>query len=652
MARESAGSVPKNTLIFIIFAVFGFILYGNSIPNDYALDDIYVVTENKFTKQGIEGIGNLLSQHFFAGYFGDKEVMLAGGRYRPLSMVTLALEYEFFGKNPQVSHFFNVILYILTAFLLYRILKALFLPDKKIPWLFHIPFVTTMLFMAHPIHTEVVANIKGRDEIMAFLGSLLTLWYILKFIDNEKILYLVYAFVCFFLALMSKEIAATFVFIIPLVLFFFRKPAFKKYLLVLTPLAAATLLIFVIRQAVFAGLKSVPSQELLDNPFIQATLAQKYATIMYTLGLYLKLLFIPHPLTWDYYPYHIPLVGFSDLRTIIPIFIYLMLAVVAIIFLKKRSILSFVIIGFVVSLAPVSNIFFPVGTFMAERFLYLPSLFFCLLLAWAVAIKLPTILKQAKQFQTVSGSLVLIVLVLFSIRVIARNKDWKDDRTLYTHDVEISVNSARGNDIAGEWYAWMANQPDYASQRQECFEKAVYHLRRAVEIHPKYQNAMFQLGNLMYDYKKDIDSTFYFYTRVLELDSNEKSVLRNTGLLLPSITDTAKKSKICRRLYELNPNNFDIVYNLALTYGFTNLSEAVPLMLKAYALQPQKAEVMKFLGSAYYMQKDYQQSARYFEEAVQLLPKEKTLLQDLYFTWQALGNKEKAAEYLRLSQAL
>jgi tetratricopeptide (TPR) repeat protein len=265
---------------------------------------------------------------------------------------------------------------------------------------------------------------------------------------------------------------------------------------------------------------------------------------------------------------------------------------------------------------------------------------------------LPLILNQAKQFQTVGATFILLVLLLFSIRVISRNKDWKDDRTLYTHDVEISVNSARGNDIAGEWYAWMANQPEYATDRQKYFEKAIYHLRRAVEIHPKYQNAMFQLGNLMYDYKKDIDSTFYFYTRVLELDSNEKSVLRNTGLLLPSISDTAKKARICRRLYELNPNNFDIVYHYALSYDFSNLPKAMPLMLKAYELQPQNTDVMKFLGSAYYSIKDYKQSARFFEEAVKLLPKEKTLLQNLYFTWQELGNKEKAAEYLRLSQAL
>jgi hypothetical protein len=92
-APSSGGS--KNTIIFIMLAIAGFIFYGNSISNKYALDDTYVVTGNKFTKQGFEGIDNLLSTHFFAGYFEEgTEVFLAGGRYRPLSMVSFAIEYE------------------------------------------------------------------------------------------------------------------------------------------------------------------------------------------------------------------------------------------------------------------------------------------------------------------------------------------------------------------------------------------------------------------------------------------------------------------------------------------------------------------------------------------------------------------------------
>ena len=448
---------------------------------------------------------------------------------------------------------------------------------------------------------------------------------------------------------MSKEIAATFVLIIPLTVYFFRSAKVRNYIEILLPIVFATVLFVIIRQGVLSGLKTMPSNELLDNPFVQATISQKYATIVYTLGLYIKLLVFPHPLTWDYYPYHIMLVNWMDLRTILSLIIYIGMAVSALILLKRKSIISWGIIGFGIALAPVSNLFFPVGTFMAERFLYIPSFFFCIVMAWLICEKLPLLIKNARQFHTVAISLTIIFSVLFSIKTISRNTAWKDDFTLYSTDVKTSSNSARGNDIVGEWYAFLANKPENSAQKQEYLQKAYEHINKAVEIHPAYQNALFQLGNLMYDYKKDIDSTIYYYCRVLKLDSNENNVLRNSDLILRSLADTAQKRKLCLQLFALNHTRFEIIYNLATAYGYSNLDEAVPLMYKAYTLQPQNIEVLKFLGSAYYTMKDYKNAVQFFEKSLKLQPNDKPVLQDLYFTWLALGNKTKAAEYLALA---
>ncbi|MDD4150951.1 MAG: hypothetical protein PHE33_13085, partial [Bacteroidales bacterium] len=199
----------SNYLVVIAFCVFAFILYGNTIGNDYALDDAIVITGNQFTQKGIKGIPDIFKYDTFTGFWlssypgqtasqiQEEKKLVAGGRYRPLSLSTFALEVEIFGKkikdangqivyrgNPTISHFINILLYFLTTCLLYIILLRLIPPKNDGKWYFSFAFIASILFLAHPIHTEAVANIKGRDEIMTLLGSLAALWFTIKYLDT------------------------------------------------------------------------------------------------------------------------------------------------------------------------------------------------------------------------------------------------------------------------------------------------------------------------------------------------------------------------------------------------------------------------------------------------------------------------------------
>ena len=165
---------PTQTVYLLLF-VIAFVFYGNTIPNHYALDDAIVITENQFTKQGFAGIDDILTHDSFTGFFGEDKKLVSGGRYRPLSIITFAVEYEFFGANPHVSHLVNVLLLWVTAMLIFIIFSRLFWHYETRPWYLSLSFLTALFFLAHPIHTEAIANIKGRDEIMALLFSLLTL---------------------------------------------------------------------------------------------------------------------------------------------------------------------------------------------------------------------------------------------------------------------------------------------------------------------------------------------------------------------------------------------------------------------------------------------------------------------------------------------
>lgn len=144
---------------WLIF-LFGFMLYANTFQHEFVLDDAIVFSENNFTKAGINGWRGIFSKDTFYGFFQQdgKEQLVAGGRYRPFSLATFALEVSLFGVQPTSGHIINALLYGILGIILFKCLVLLRIEGG-------LALAITLLFMSHPLHTEVVANIKGRDEI-------------------------------------------------------------------------------------------------------------------------------------------------------------------------------------------------------------------------------------------------------------------------------------------------------------------------------------------------------------------------------------------------------------------------------------------------------------------------------------------------------
>jgi hypothetical protein len=360
--QDIAKEVKKeNNRIYLLLLIFSFLLYGNTLVNEYALDDAIVITQNQFTKKGIAGLGDIFTSEYFTGFFGVKKDLVAGGRYRPFSVATFAVEYDFFGENPFVGHLINILLYALTCILLYKILSALFINFKfKFKWL-SLPLITVLLYMFHPIHTEVVANIKGRDELLSILGALGAMYYAIIYFEKAEKKYLLYIFVLFAMGMFSKESAITFIFTIPLAVWFFMPQHFsmKKITMVLLPMVVATVVYLIARYKVLGPMTAPIANELMNDSFLGMTGGQKYATIFYTLGVYLKLLLVPHPLTFDYYPYHIPVMQWSDWQSMVSLVLNLGLGVVSLILLKRKHVISFALLFYFATISPMSNVCFP-----------------------------------------------------------------------------------------------------------------------------------------------------------------------------------------------------------------------------------------------------------------------------------------------------
>lgn len=213
---KNKNSAPMQQKTFLAkrgfaMAVFSFaiLLYIGSIGNGYNLDDELVTRNHRLTSKGVEAIPAIFSSFYYEDEMNYKY------EYRPMVLTSFAIEHSLFGESPQVGHFISLLLYAITCVLLLGLLQELFKGYSPL-----LAFCVTLLFVAQPLHTEVVCSLKNRDEILALLFSLLSLRASLQFVAQKKWFALFWTVFFFILALLSKQSALIFLVLTPLVVAF------------------------------------------------------------------------------------------------------------------------------------------------------------------------------------------------------------------------------------------------------------------------------------------------------------------------------------------------------------------------------------------------------------------------------------------------
>lgn len=480
---------------FLVFLVIAFILYSQSLNYGYVLDDQMVITNNAYVQKGVGGLPEIFANDSFLGFFQKKESLyiLQGGRYRPLSLASFAVEHSIFGaNNPGFSHFINILLYALTGFMLFRIISKLKIGEGNKLGFFSFPVIAAAIWLFHPLHTECVANIKGRDEMLALIFSLAAMSSAINYNYNKKTSSLILSGLYLFIGLLAKENALTFIAIIPLTIWFFRRSSASFLLRTSIPLViAGAIFVFIRYEALGYFLNhGRPVTNLINDSFIGMDQEEKYATIFLTLGWYVKLLFVPYPLTHDYYPYHVPIMHWKNIAVIFSLLLYLFLIAWSLIKIRSRNFYAYAILFFLFSLSIVSNLFVSVGTFMNERFLYTPSVAFALALAYFLYFTLPSYINQDLSKKILHGALIIVALT-FSWISISRVSDWRDPLTLDESAINVSPNSARANCF----YAVSLYQAKYANiidptEKLKLLDHIEGYVNKALTIYPMYENAM------------------------------------------------------------------------------------------------------------------------------------------------------------------
>ena len=599
----------------LIFAA-AFLLYANTLFNGYTQDDSIVITDNMYTTDGISGIPGILSKDTFFGFFKveGKSKLVSGGRYRPLTLVMFAIGYELFGESPFMGHFMNVLWFGLTCLVLYWLLLRLFNFDRNPEYAGMIAFCTSLLFAAHPIHTEVVANIKGRDEIIALLGSLAALLFALKSYQEKKPILNFLAVGIFFLALFSKENVITFLAIIPITFWVFTKAKIGEIVKTTVPFVLAAIGFLVVRGSILGWSMGEPPIELMNNPFVKVvgdryvlfTASEELSTIFYTLGYYVKLLFVPHPLTHDYYPRHIEMMSFGDISVILSLIGYVGALGWSLWATYKRNPIGYAVLFYLSTLSVVSNLAFPVGTNMAERLVFMPSVGFCLFLVLGLNMVVQKGKSEIKP--EVTPIVIALICLIFGALTVNRNFAWKDNYTLFTTDIETSKNSAKlNNAVAGELLNRYGKLPE-GQRNNSALTKAVGHLNQAVKIHPNYKNAYLLLGNA-HNYLKNYEQSIQYYNKSLNIDpgyseanNNLAITYREAGQFYGEKKGDLKKSlEYLTKANSMNPNDPEVIRLLGVANGIAgNHAQAISFFTKLTELQPNNAKAFFNLGSAYF----------------------------------------------------
>lgn len=517
---------------YIILALTGFIFYINTIYNEFALDDGIVIHKNEYVMEGMGGIDSIMKRDAYHSFYKqmNAKAQLAGGRYRPLSIVSFAIEQEFIGKytdgklppancwddnkngktDPEedvngdglwndndcltkgcmMRHFNNVLFYVLSVLLIYLLFRNHMFPQYP-----DLAFLASFLFCIHPIHTEVVANMKSRDEIFSMIFIALTFINVFKFSETKQNKYIWWTAINFFLALLSKEYAIMLLFVIPATVYLFEKDfSLMKHGKLFAVILGTLMIYMMIRFSIVAAKKMVPDTEILNNPYLLAKHTQVIGTKIYVWLKYLILLFFPAVLSSDYSYNSIPYRSLGSWDTLLSLAIYIVLAWLTLKLFRKKHPAAWGLIFFFSNFLMICNLLFDIGATMGERLIFHSSLGWAVCVAWLGTEEGRKYFKSVKVHRLALLSLVVVLTVLCGWRTITRNKIWKNDITLFTHDVDVMPNSVLCLGNAGARWIDLSERPENKKHEKEYLNKAIGYLNHALELHPKYVNGYLNLG--------------------------------------------------------------------------------------------------------------------------------------------------------------
>ncbi len=437
----------------IAVVALSLLVYANTLANGFAYDDISIVQTNPYITDWRQ-----IPWLFTKGYWSHKSGGV--GNYRPLTIVTFTVEYALWALAPLGYHLTNVLLHAANVALLFCLLRCY----RVAPG---IAGVAALVFAVHPVHTEAVANVVGRSELLGMLfgGLMWRAWVAARRAKRHRAKVWVWrgaAALAYLAALLSKENMVT----LPAALWLAEVLAARRRCFlhgaltarlrclwqVTAPfwvLAAALVPYFWLRSLAGEGTAQMAGVGLVT--LAGYTLWQR-AIIMLEVGLiWYRLLFVGYPLRPQYDGTNIPVVLDWNEWKLVGLLLHAGLVAALWLTWRRVPLVAFALGFWFITLSVVSNVPIPLGMLVGERWLYVPSAGYAIAfgyvvwLVWEKAHRPETWLKAKAgkhwhlRAEVTRLCLLLVVASLvgsYVYRTAQRNLDWRDNYTLFSRFIE------------------------------------------------------------------------------------------------------------------------------------------------------------------------------------------------------------------------
>ena len=449
-------------LVFLAISALCFIAYSNSLHNPFIWDDVGLIIRNPLIQDWHNWL-KAFSSDLYAG------TVASSNFYRPIQTLSFIWDYHFWQLNPYGYHLTNILLQILVSF-------SVFLFLRRIVGIVSISFLSAALFSVSPLNTEAVTYISGRAEMLMGLFLISSLLLFIKAEDKRhkvKLIYLILSYAAFILALLSKELSLVFPLVILAYLFYYCSDKFKKPFGILRPVLpfiTIALSYITLRLTVFNFVTLRPPTLTRCPLILRITILPK---IIFT---YFKLLILPTDLhmSWE-------LIRPTSFFGIFLFWFVLGLICVVcwrILFYKRNTKpLCFLLFWSLAFFLPQSGIF-PINAFIAEHFIYLPSISFFILAAYLLRRYLR---KELFIFSAVG------IIVFYGLLTLSRNVEWQDPFVFYEKIIKFSPDSFQAHNNLGLEYEY-----------RNMYQGAVFEYKRALEIKPDLIEARSNLANIYF----------------------------------------------------------------------------------------------------------------------------------------------------------
>lgn len=579
-------AIYTHILYIVLLGLAG---YANTLSNGFVFDDSAYISSSTVRDLSIPNM-------FLKDWLG-----LA--IYRPLTLLSLGIDFHFFVENPAGYHFTNLILHIINGILLYFLARRLQNHPLTGLW-------AALFYIIHPIQTEVVAWISARGDLIATLFFLTSyLAYLRTQSKPESFGWRSVSWGLYAGSILAKETAIVLPAILFLHMLYFDKSRlsfrhftiiwFKQYYGYGVVLVSVLILRWLILNDAEA-----PSNPISTNFLAPLSLIHRLSTIVAILTHYLLLLTMPWHLSADYsYASIPPVTSFFD-----PWFFTGLISLTILIWIHQRTMmpwLKFIIPSLGICLLPVSNLFFLAPSGMAERYLHLSMVPLSLMLGFVIQ---HIVASQAVKPRNIT-IILLTILCCFSAGTILRNRIWHSDYTLFKAVLNYYPTNARAHENLG-----------YAYYQKKDFHAALHHFHQATLIQPTRLKPHLNLGSL-YNQLKNYNQAIQIFKNAISYHPDNPELYFNLGLNYQRTKKYQQAIRHYRTALQLNPRHQKSMYNLGRAYEYTAQNDAA---IKQYttliSLNPNAIKAYYRLGQVYYTQSRFKQMSDVWSTLIDRAP--------------------------------